>query len=186
MTTVSFHRTDAVTERLGVAWGTCALGTVMLATGAKGVVAIAMGDSADALMHDLRARFVGAELVPGDPRADEYLRQVVAFIDGASGEPDVPLDIRGTAFQQRVWAALRAIAPGMTVTYAEVARRLGAPSAVRAVAGACGANALAVVIPCHRGVRSDGALSGYRWGVARKQALIAREATIAAVAPAAR
>ncbi|WP_281650165.1 methylated-DNA--[protein]-cysteine S-methyltransferase [Novacetimonas hansenii] len=182
MTTVPVHRGNAATGRLGVAVGQCTLGTVMLATGANGVVAIAMGDGADALVHDLRARFVGMELVLGDPCANDYLRHVVAFIDGESDALDLPLDIGGTAFQKRVWAALRAIAPGTTVTYAEIARRLGTPSAVRAVAGACAANMLAVVIPCHRVVRSDGTLSGYRWGVARKKALILREATGTAAA----
>ncbi|MBY4639300.1 methylated-DNA--[protein]-cysteine S-methyltransferase [Gluconacetobacter entanii] len=178
MTTVSFHKADTGGERLGMASGPCTLGTVMLAAGARGVVAIVMGDSAQALRHDLQARFPRAELVDDDPQTREYLRRVTAFIDGTSTQVDLPLDIRGTAFQQRVWTALRAIAPGTTVTYAELARRIGAPAAVRAVAGACGANALAVVIPCHRVVRSDGTLSGYRWGVARKRALIAREAAI--------
>lgn len=180
MTTVSFRQVDAGGERLGVASGSCTLGTLMLATGARGVVAIVMGDDAQALWQDLQARFPRAALVRDDPQAREYLHRATAFIEGTSAQVDFPLDIRGTAFQRRVWAALRTIPPGTTVTYAELARRTGAPAAVRAVAGACGANALAVVIPCHRVVRSDGTLSGYRWGVARKQALITREAACGA------
>src|SRR5690606_2945176 len=137
--------------------------------------AITMGDDPDALLRDLQDRFPNAELIGGDEEFEATIAAVLALIEAPRTGLDLPLDIRGTAFQRRVWQALRQIPPGETVSYSEIARRIGAPQAVRAVAGACAANALAVVIPCHRVVRNDGSLSGYRWGIERKRTLLQRE-----------
>lgn len=127
-------------------------------------------------MQDLQDKFPNAELIGGDAQYEALMAQVVGLIEAPENGLALPLDIRGTAFQQRVWQALQTIPVGETVSYADIARRIGAPKAVRAVAGACAANVLAVAIPCHRVVRNDGALSGYRWGVERKQALLEKEA----------
>ena len=146
-----------------------------MAQSTRGICAILLGDDADALVRDLQDRFPQAVLV-GDDRAFEALvARVVGFVERPALGLDLPLDVRGTAFQQRVWRALAAIPAGRTATYAEVARRIGAPTSARAVAGACGANPLAVAIPCHRVVRNDGSLSGYRWGIERKKMLLGRE-----------
>jgi AraC family transcriptional regulator of adaptative response/methylated-DNA-[protein]-cysteine methyltransferase len=134
-----------------------------------------MGDDPDALARDLQDRFAHARLIGGDADFERLVARVVGFVEAPAMGLNLPLDVRGTAFQQRVWQALQGIPPGQTASYTEVAQRIGAPKAVRAVAQACGANALAVAIPCHRVVRNDGALSGYRWGVERKQALLDRE-----------
>jgi AraC family transcriptional regulator of adaptative response/methylated-DNA-[protein]-cysteine methyltransferase len=135
-----------------------------------------MGDDAEALVQDLQDRFANARLIGGDAAFERLVAQVVGFVEAPALGLNLPLDVRGTAFQQRVWQALQQIPAGKTASYAEVAQRIGSPKAVRAVAQACGANALAVAIPCHRVVRNDGALSGYRWGVERKRALLEREA----------
>jgi AraC family transcriptional regulator of adaptative response/methylated-DNA-[protein]-cysteine methyltransferase len=156
--------------------GDCSLGSVLVAATDRGLCAILIGDDPDALVRDLQDRFRAAELVGGDAGFEQTVARVVGFVDDPSGRLDLPLDIRGTAFQQQVWEALRRIPAGRTASYAEIAAALGRPSAVRAVAQACGANALAVAIPCHRVVRSDGDLSGYRWGVERKRTLLAKEA----------
>jgi AraC family transcriptional regulator of adaptative response/methylated-DNA-[protein]-cysteine methyltransferase len=140
-----------------------------------GVCAILIGDDPDALARDLQDRFPRAELIGGDPGFEQLVAKVVGLVEAPGLGLDLPLDVRGTAFQQRVWQALRDIPAGRTVSYADLARRIGAPKSVRAVAQACGANALAVAIPCHRVVRNDGALAGYRWGVERKRALLERE-----------
>ena len=169
------YRAGGTGEAIRFAVGECSLGSVLVAATAKGVCAIAFGDDPAALLHGLQDRFPKAELVGGDPAFEATVAQVVGAVEAPGTGLDLPLDIRGTAFQQRVWQALRAIPPGRTATYAEVAAALGAPAAVRAVAGACAANTLAVAIPCHRVIRSDGALSGYRWGVERKAALLRRE-----------
>ena len=163
-------------ETLRFALGQCSLGAILVACSDQGVAAILLGDDPDALLRDLQDRFSGADLVGGDAGFERLVAQVIAFVEAPRTGLTLPLDIRGTAFQQRVWEALRLIPPGATASYAQIATRLGAPAAVRAVAGACAANPLAVAIPCHRVVRSDGGLSGYRWGVARKQALLEREA----------
>lgn len=151
------------------------LGAVLVARSPQGLCAILMGDDAQALMHDLQQRFPRAELSPGDAAFDALVAQVVGFVQQPGMGLDLPLDLQGTVFQRRVWQALRDIPAGHTVTYAELAQRIGSPKAVRAVAGACAANPLAVAVPCHRVVRSDGGLSGYRWGVARKRALLLAE-----------
>ncbi|GJD48391.1 Bifunctional transcriptional activator/DNA repair enzyme Ada [Methylobacterium crusticola] len=156
--------------------GACSLGAILVAATDRGVCAILLGDDPDALVRDLQDRFPRAELTGGDAAFEATVAQAVGLVEApGEGRIALPLDIGGTAFQQRVWQALRAIPPGATATYAQIARAIGAPSSARAVALACGANPLAVAIPCHRVVRQDGALSGYRWGVARKRALLTRE-----------
>ena len=154
----------------------CTLGTILVAATEKGVCAILLGDDANTLMHELEKRFPRAMLISGDPEFERTVAQVVSFVEAPRLGLDLPLDVRGTAFQQRVWQALRTIPAGSMASYRDIAERIGAPKAVRAVAQACAANSLAVAIPCHRVVRNDGALSGYRWGVERKRALLAREA----------
>jgi AraC family transcriptional regulator of adaptative response/methylated-DNA-[protein]-cysteine methyltransferase len=134
-----------------------------------------MGDDPDALARDLQDRFPRATLIGGDQAFEQVVASVVGFVEAPRLGLDLPLDVRGTAFQQRVWQALREIPAGRTASYTEIAERIGAPTAVRAVAQACAANALAVAIPCHRVVRTDGNLSGYRWGVERKRALLDKE-----------
>lgn len=160
------------------ALGICSLGDILVAQSKKGICAIFLGDDANRLLQDLEDKFPQAELIGGNSQFERCVAQVVGFIEKPGTSLDLPLDIRGTAFQQRVWQALREIPIGATVSYAEIARRIGSPKSVRAVAGACAANSLAVAIPCHRVVRNDGALSGYRWGVERKRALLNKEAKI--------
>ncbi len=174
MTPTDFRAGGAETE-IRFAVGQCALGSVLVAQSAKGVCAILLGDDPDALVRDLQDRFPRATLLGGEAAFEQTVARVVAFVEAPARGLDLPLDVRGTAFQQRVWAALRQIPAGSTASYAEIASRIGAPNGSRAVAQACGANPLAVAIPCHRVVRTDGSLSGYRWGVLRKQDLLARE-----------
>ncbi len=162
--------------RIRFAVGQCSLGAILVAHSGRGVCAILIGDDPEALVRDLQDRFAQAQLVGGDAGFERLVAQVVGFVEAPRLGLDLPLDVRGTAFQQRVWQALRDIPAGQTASYGEIARRIGAPQAGRAVAQACGANPLAVAIPCHRVVRHDGALSGYRWGVERKRVLLAREA----------
>lgn len=156
--------------------GASSLGAVLVAESDKGICAILLGDEPDELVRDLEDRFPKAELIGGDKAFEKRVATVVAFIEAPAKGLDLPLDIRGTAFQQRVWQALRKIPAGRTVSYTDIAKRIGSPQSVRAVAGACAANAIAVAIPCHRVVRNDGGLSGYRWGIERKQALLDKEA----------
>lgn len=156
--------------------GECSLGAILVARSDKGVCAITLGDDPDVLARDLQDRFPNANLIGGDGEFEQLVAQVVGFVEAPRIGLDLPLDVRGTAFQQRVWQALREIPVGATVSYADIARRIGEPKAVRAVAQACGANKIAVAIPCHRVVKNDGALSGYRWGVERKRALLEKEA----------
>lgn len=153
----------------------CTLGALLVAASDKGVCAILLGDDPEALVRDLQDRFVQAQLIGADATFEKWVAQVVGFVEAPRIGFDLPMDLRGTAFQQRVWEALRRIPAGQTVSYAALAQQLGQPRAVRAVAQACGANPLAVAVPCHRVVRTDGSLSGYRWGVERKRALLARE-----------
>jgi AraC family transcriptional regulator of adaptative response/methylated-DNA-[protein]-cysteine methyltransferase len=170
------YRTGGAGAEIRFAVGESCLGSILVARSPMGVCAILLGDDADALVRELQDRFPRATLVGDDPAFDRLVAQVVGLVEAPGLGADLPLDVRGTAFQQRVWQALREVPPGATVTYAELARRIGSPRAVRAVAGACAANPLAVAIPCHRVVRTDGGLAGYRWGVERKRELLAREA----------
>lgn len=170
------YRAGGASTVIRFAIGECSLGSILVAASARGVCAILMGDDPDELARDLQDRFPRANLVGGDTEFEQFVAKVVGFVEAPGLGFDLPLDMRGTVFQQRVWQALREIPAGKTASYTEIAQRLGAPKSVRAVAQACAANALAVAIPCHRVVRKDGALSGYRWGVERKRALLEREA----------
>ena len=176
--TPSKYRAGGADEDIRFAVGQSSLGPILVASSVKGVAAILIGDDPDALVRSLQDRFPRARLIGGDAEYEQLVAQVIGFIEAPKIGFDLPLDVRGTAFQQRVWQALRDIPPGRTVTYAEIARLIGAPKAVRAVAGACASNNIAVAIPCHRVVRHDGAVSGYAWGVERKRALIEREAAV--------
>lgn len=159
-----------------VALTECTLGHVLVATTGAGVCAVALGDTPEPLLAALRKRFARATFLPSDPAFERTVAEVVAAVEGTAPTTTLPLDIRGTAFQHRVWRALQAIPVGTTTTYGELAAALGRPDAARAVAAACAANELAVLVPCHRVVGSDGALRGYRWGLERKRALLQREA----------
>jgi AraC family transcriptional regulator of adaptative response/methylated-DNA-[protein]-cysteine methyltransferase len=174
--TPSTYRAGGADTDIRFAVGLCSLGSILVAASERGVCAILLGDDPDALTRDLQDRYPRARLIGGDAKFEELVARVVGFVETPGVGLDLPLDVRGTAFQQRVWQALRAIPPGATASYSEIAKRIGAPRSVRAVAGACAANALAVAIPCHRVVRNDGGLSGYRWGVERKRTLLDREA----------
>ena len=169
------YRDGGIDARIEFAVGQCTLGAILVARSARGLCAVSLGDDPDALLRELQDRFPRAELVGGEAGFERLVARVVGFVEAPGVGLDLPLDIRGTAFQQRVWEALRRIPAGQTASYVEIAARIGSPAAVRAVAQACASNRLAVAIPCHRVVRSDGALSGYRWGVARKRELLARE-----------
>jgi len=172
------YRDGGANTDIRFAVGQCSLGAILAAASERGVCAIFMGDDPEALVHDLQDRFPRASLLGGDAEFEQVVARVVGLVEAPALGLDLPLDIRGTAFQQRVWQALREIPAGRTASYSELAERIGAPQAVRAVAGACAANALAVAIPCHRVMRRDGTLSGYRWGVERKRALLEREAMV--------
>ncbi len=175
MTPTQFRKGgDSATIRFAI--GQCSLGAILVAQSDKGICAILMGDDADELARDLQERFPKATVIGGDRKFEKLVAQVVGFVEAPRLGLGLPLDIRGTAFQQRVWKALQRIPAGKTASYAEIAKRIGSPPSTRAVAGACAANAIAVAIPCHRVVRTDGGLSGYRWGVERKRALLESEA----------
>ena len=155
--------------------GACSLGAILVAATDIGICAILMGDDPELLIRDLQDRFPQAELRGAELEFEATVARVIGLVEAPAIGLDLPLDVRGTAFQQRVWQALRAIPSGSTVSYAELAQRVGVPSGARAIAGACAANPIAVAIPCHRVVRQDGSISGYRWGVERKAALLKRE-----------
>jgi AraC family transcriptional regulator of adaptative response/methylated-DNA-[protein]-cysteine methyltransferase len=174
--TPSNFRAGGPGQEIRFAIGECSLGSILIAASDKGICAILFGDDPDALQRDLRHQFPRANLVSGDKDFEQLTAKVVGFVENPAKGLDLPLDVRGTAFQHRVWDALRRIPTGSTASYAEIAERIGSPKAVRAVARACATNHIAVAIPCHRVVRSDGALSGYRGGVHRKRALLAKEA----------
>ncbi len=174
MTPTAFKAGGAQVE-ISFAVGACSLGVVLVAQSAKGICAILIGDDADALILDLQARFPRATLGLGDKKFEKLIGQVLRFVDDPGIGLTLPLDVRGTVFQKRVWQILQKIPAGKTATYTDIAKRIGAPKSVRAVAQACAANAIAVAIPCHRIVRRDGGLAGYRWGIARKQALLNAE-----------
>jgi AraC family transcriptional regulator of adaptative response/methylated-DNA-[protein]-cysteine methyltransferase len=170
------YRSGGAGAVIRFAVGQCSLGAILVAQSQRGICAILMNDDPNTLVHDLQDQFPKAQLIGGDVEFEQLVAQVVGFIEAPSIGLNLPLDVRGTAFQERVWQALREIPPGTTVSYAEIAQRIGAPKATRAVAQACGANHIAVAIPCHRVVRQDGDISGYRWGVERKRELLRREA----------
>lgn len=175
MTPTAYRRRGAG-EEIHFAIARCSLGSILVAATAKGICAIFIGDDGDALQRDLHDRFASARISASDKTFDKLISKVVGLIEQPSRTCDLPLDVRGTAFQQKVWAALQNIRAGSTASYLEIAKSIGKPSSVRAVAMACGANPVAVAIPCHRVIRSDGGLSGYRWGIERKRALLDREA----------
>ncbi|AGT11142.1 bifunctional DNA-binding transcriptional regulator/O6-methylguanine-DNA methyltransferase Ada [Paracoccus aminophilus] len=175
--TASAYRKGGAAATIRFALADCSLGALLVAQSDRGICAITLGDDPEALLRELQDRFPKAELIGADPEFEKLVAEVVGFVEAPAIGLDLPLDIRGTAFQQRVWQALREIPSGETASYAEIATRIGAPKSVRAVAQACAANRLAVAVPCHRVLRSDGALSGYRWGVERKRQLLAREAS---------
>jgi AraC family transcriptional regulator of adaptative response/methylated-DNA-[protein]-cysteine methyltransferase len=174
MTPTNYRAGGANTE-IRFAIGECSLGSILVAQSDRGVCAILLGDDPGELARDLQDRFPRANLIGGDGEFEQLVAKVVGFVEAPGIGLDLPLDVRGTAFQQRVWQALREIPAGQTASYTDVANRIGAPNSARAVAQACAANALAVAIPCHRVVRNDGGLSGYRWSVERKRALLERE-----------
>lgn len=174
--TPTTYRSGGVNTDIRFAVGECSLGSILVAQSERGICAILLGDDPEVLTRDLQDRFPKARLIGGEADFEQLVATVVGFVEAPRTGLSLPLDLRGTAFQQRVWQALREIPPGTTASYAQIAQRIGLPSAVRAVGAACGANAVAVAIPCHRVVRNDGALSGYRWGVERKRALLDREA----------
>lgn len=172
----SRYRMGGKNAQIQFAVAQCSLGAILIAATDRGVCAILMGDDPEPLARELQNRFPNATLVAGDAEFEITVATVVSFVEAPGVGLQLPLDVRGTAFQQRVWAALRTIPAGVTLSYTELARRLGAPKSARAVASACAANAIAVAIPCHRIVRGDGGLSGYRWGIDRKAELLRREA----------
>lgn len=174
MTPTSFRRGgDGAAIQFGV--GECSLGSILVAATDRGLCSILLGDDPAALVRDLEDRFPKAELHAGDANFEAWMATVIGFVEAPDAALQLPLDIRGTAFQRKVWEALRQIPFGSTLSYRDVAERIGVPKSYRAVAQACGANPLAIAIPCHRVLRNDGALSGYRWGIERKQQLLARE-----------
>jgi AraC family transcriptional regulator of adaptative response/methylated-DNA-[protein]-cysteine methyltransferase len=175
MTPTDF-RSGGAGQAIRYAIGRCSLGSVLVAASEKGVCAILFGDGPESLGKELQVMFPRARLIGGDKAFEELTAKVLAFVEDPAKGLDLPLDVRGTAFQHRVWEALRRIPVGSTASYSEIAEKIGAPQAVRAVARACATNRIAVAIPCHRVVRSDGGLSGYRGGVERKRALLAKEA----------
>jgi AraC family transcriptional regulator of adaptative response/methylated-DNA-[protein]-cysteine methyltransferase len=174
--TASNYKNGGKNRTIRFAVGQCSLGAILVATSERGVCAILMGDDPAALVRDLEDRFPEAQLLGGDAEFERLVASVVGLVEAPGVGVELPLDLRGTLFLQRVWRALAQIPAGTSASYTEIARRIGAPRAVRAVALACGQYPLAVAIPCHRGVRSDGGLSGYRWGIERKRALLEREA----------
>ena len=175
MTPTKFRSSDT-DELLRFAIGDCSLGSILVAATEQGICAILLGDDPSGLVRELQDSFPKAQLIGGDEDFAHLVAKVVAFVEAPALGLDLPLDVRGTAFQQRVWQALRETPPGSTASYTEIAARIGASKEAYAVAEACAANTLAVAIPCHRVVRKDGSLSGYRWGVKRKRALLNREA----------
>jgi AraC family transcriptional regulator, regulatory protein of adaptative response / methylated-DNA-[protein]-cysteine methyltransferase len=170
------YRSGGKASQIRFAIGECSLGSILVAATDKGVCAILLGGDPDVLVRQLQDRFAKADIVGGDAMFEKLVAKVVGFVEQPRIGLDLPLDVQGTAFQQRVWKALRQIGVGKTASYGQIAVRIGHPKSMRAVAQACAANMIAVAIPCHRVIRTDGELSGYRWGVQRKRALLQREA----------
>ena len=169
-------RIGETNEQIRFAIRKSSMGLILVARNERGICAILMGDDRGELIDDLEDRFPQAEAIEDDGDSEQFIAKIAGFVEIPTIGFDLPLDVRGTAFQRRVWEALRQIPVGSTASYMDIANRIGSPRSVRAVAQACGANVLAIAIPCHRIVRSDGALSGYRWGVERKRMLLDREA----------
>ncbi len=183
--TPSRYRAGGAGETIRVAVAETSLGSVLVAATDRGVCAIELGDDPDDLLEAFQQRFHAADVRSGDEGFDRTVALVVGLVEHPADPVDptaLPLDVRGTAFQERVWQALGAVPPGTTTTYREIAEAIGSPTSVRAVAGACAANQLAIAVPCHRVVRTDGGLSGYRWGVERKRALLEREGSVSPAA----
>jgi AraC family transcriptional regulator, regulatory protein of adaptative response / methylated-DNA-[protein]-cysteine methyltransferase len=174
------RRRGGAGETIGFVTMATPLGLVLVAATGRGICMTALGDDRTALEAELRKRFPAAALAAADAVLADWAARIVQFITRPGEQPDLPLDIRGTAFQARVWRALQKIPLGKTATYRDIAAALGQPKAVRAVANACAANKLALLVPCHRVLRHDGGLGGYRWGLTRKEALLARERKAAA------
>jgi AraC family transcriptional regulator of adaptative response/methylated-DNA-[protein]-cysteine methyltransferase len=174
--TPSAYRAGARGKSIRFAIGDCTLGKILVAATEQGICTIAFADDRETLLRELKTRFPHADLRGGDGEFERHVARVIAFVEAPERGLNLPLDVRGTAFQQLVWRTLRQIPPGTTASYSEIAHRIGHPSATRAVARACASNAVAVAIPCHRVVGKGGGLTGYRWGIERKQALLAREA----------
>ncbi|NMK49400.1 methylated-DNA--[protein]-cysteine S-methyltransferase [Achromobacter sp. Bel] len=178
MTPTAFRRDgEGVDIRFAVAQ--CSLGALLVAASSTGICEIALDADPEQLVHNLQDRFKAARLIGADAEFEAWVAAVVGFVEDPARGLDLPLDVRGTAFQRRVWEALRDIPAGTTATYTDIAERIGSPRAVRAVARACATNNIALAIPCHRVVRTDGSLAGYRWGIDRKRVLLAREAQAA-------
>jgi AraC family transcriptional regulator of adaptative response/methylated-DNA-[protein]-cysteine methyltransferase len=175
MATMREHRPNIVNNEMQFACGSTTIGSTLVACSSVGICAIFLGDDANSLVDDLRDQFPKANLLDAGRALDSIVAKVVEFFENPCRELGLPLDVQGTTFQRQVWDALRRIPPGNTVSYADIAQSLDAPKAVRAVAGACAANVLAGAIPCHRVVKSDGTISGYRWGIDRKRELLRRE-----------
>lgn len=173
--TPTARRASGVATEIRFAVGQSSLGAILVAQSTRGVCAVLLGDDPDLLLRDLQDRFPRAHLIGGDGDFEQTVASVVGFIEAPRIGLSLPLDLQGTAFQLRVWQALRGIPAGQTASYSDIALRIGAPSSVRAVASACAANPVAVAVPCHRVLRIDGGISGYRWGVERKRALLMRE-----------
>src|ERR1700674_3692527 len=174
--TPSNYRAGGAQTDIRFAVGECSLGSILVAQSDRGICAILLGDDPDSLARDLQDQFPKANLIGGDAGFEQLVAKVVGFVEAPERGLDLPLDVRGTAFQQRVWQSLRKIPAGSTASYTDVAQLVGSPNSERAVAQGCGANALAVAIPCRRVVRIEGPLSGYPWGVERKQALLEKDA----------
>ncbi len=172
------YRAGGAGATIHFALGQCSLGAILVAQSEKGICAILLGDDPESLLHDLQDQFPKARLIGGDSAYEQLVAEVVGFVEAPALGLALPLDVQGTAFQERVWQALREVPAGSRVSYTDIAERIGAPKAVRAVAMACAANHIAVAIPCHRVVRRDGDISGYRWGVERKQQLLTRETAL--------
>ncbi|WDY57308.1 bifunctional DNA-binding transcriptional regulator/O6-methylguanine-DNA methyltransferase Ada [Pseudomonas sp. PSKL.D1] len=172
------YRSGGTGATIHFAIGQCSLGAILVAQSEKGICAILLGDQPEALLEQLQDQFPKARLIGGDPGYERLVAEVVGFVEAPALGLDLPLDVQGTAFQERVWQALREVPVGSRVSYTAIAERIGAPKAVRAVAQACAANRIAVAIPCHRVVRQDGDISGYRWGVERKRQLLERETAL--------
>lgn len=172
------YRAGGAGATIHFALGQCSLGAILVAQSEKGICAILLGDDPESLLYDLQDQFPKARLIGGDSAYEQLVAEVVGFVEAPALGLALPLDVQGTAFQERVWQALREVPAGSRVSYTDIAERIGAPKAVRAVAMACAANHIAVAIPCHRVVRRDGDISGYRWGVERKQQLLTRETAL--------